>query len=143
MSSFIILNAARRAREAREEEEKKEKEMKANGYVRELVQTNKSWCYTHIYRDLKKQTNGIIISVVFLCLLTVMINLAIHNFMIWQFWFGVVSVIGIIVGLCKIYNTTYSSSGSKDAPHKPGFKHMQTNHDPRFDWEWVKKDKKK
>jgi hypothetical protein len=144
MAGFIILQAAaRRAAEEREKEEKHEKEMRAKGYTRELVLVNPSFCYTHIYRDLKKQTNGIIIAVVFMCLLTVMINLAIHSFAWWEFWFGVVSAIGVIVGFSKVYNTTYDCNGSKEAPQKPGFKHMQTNHEPRYDWTWVEPKTKK
>jgi hypothetical protein len=144
MSSFIIIKAAMDAEERREKEEAHDKKMREDGYVRDLVQTNKSWCYTHTFRNLNKQKSGLMWCVIsmFLMLATMNITVLMNIQLIWSLSFMAWFVMTFFVGISKYYNTENITSGKKEPPVHPDCIYLKTVHDPHYDWQWVKKEKK-
>jgi hypothetical protein len=153
MSSFIIIKAAmdnaRRQRERDEkdakERQKLEKEMITKGYRRELVLQNPNYRYHHSYRKISKQNVGtlfIAISIAGLCsIFTTLFVLGSLS----AFWFIPIGVfiIMLIMGGNKFNNETIDWSKEDKAPEKPGYYHLKTSDEARYDYGWVKKESKK
>lgn len=155
MSSFIIINAAmnnakrRREEEDQEEEDRKEKkkaeeELIAKGYKKEYVLKNKNTRYCHEYRSISKQNKGILIMtlsfIVFCSIISCFFILDNMNvFCIIPF---ILSFGFFLYGGSRYSNLDYVWSPVKEANSREGFYLVKTKDEAKYEYEWIKKDKK-
>jgi hypothetical protein len=142
-AGFIIINRAiKNAAEKIREDEKREAKLIADGYTRELVLKNPSDCYIHYFRNFRKQQHGVIFACTSLLGISIIAPvLIVFPFTMW-FWIPIITIcIFLLVGLSKFFNTEQVLSSSRHLINREGCFHLKTIYDPRYDYEWIKKNK--